>query len=55
MNEVIEEKIDEFLNKYGELEPPVKVIKRLVDTFVLSEDEALKVYKEWRKKFMNKA
>lgn len=55
MNEVIEEKIDEFLNKYGEIAIPSKVIKKLIDIFHLSEDEALKRYSEWRKNFIDKA
>jgi len=55
MNEIIKEKIYEFLDKHGEIEIPSKVVKKLADTFVLSEDEALKLYKEWRNKFINKA
>lgn len=55
MNEFLEKRLEEYLNKNAIGEVPSKVIKNLVDTFVLSEDEALKLYKEWRKKFINKA
>ena len=55
MDEIFEDLIESYLNKYGIGEVPSKIVKKLSEDFRLSEDEALKIYKEWRTRFMNKA